>query len=149
MTRLHQIPPAQIRRLWADQSLTGIEVAQAIGMTRRGLGHRVKTMGLPDRPLGARLKIDSPVFDEMWRGGVRTQEIADHFNVSRRTVDNAVKRRGLEVRPKAWGCLISAAEYLYAKRLSDAAKITAFAMRDAEMIDVQGGNPSGKARVVA
>lgn len=95
-----RISAAEIRRVWLDPSLTSIQAARAVGLTRVNLWLRAKSLGLPPRGRGGRPVAirDRALFARLWHGRVRKSEMAAHFGCSVAAIENMVRRMGLSRR---------------------------------------------------
>ena len=73
MTHHKRIPEAAIRRAWLDLSTPTHVSAARLGLSRQGLSHRAKTMGLPPRAKAGcdmQKKCSDAEFRRLWGMGV-------------------------------------------------------------------------------
>ncbi|ABN75774.1 hypothetical protein [Cereibacter sphaeroides] len=97
-----RIAPAELRRLWADETVPVKAIAEKFGISTHGLGMRRRQMGLPPRSLATKVAAvgpdREPLFRAMWEAGCPVTEIATAFSIDMRTVSNTRDRLGLPKR---------------------------------------------------
>lgn len=93
-----------VRKAWEGMDASGPAQAEKLGMSIGALRRRAQALGLPPRPSGIRFtsRIEWPEdFNEMWRAGVRADEIAKACvpsTVWPDTVCRQARKRGLRTR---------------------------------------------------
>lgn len=125
---------AQFAALWADRSMTVDEVGRIVGLSRRGTTRRAAAYGLALRGKASKRPTikDTDAFALLWREGVATQQIAEHFGVSNRTVANTVTRLCLQNRQQGERPRVPS---VAAALMLQAAKAEQARLREREMID--------------
>ena len=156
MTAEKIIPAAVIRRAWLDRSRTLEAIAAGLGLTRQGLAHKAKQLGLPQRGTTYALqrKGSDDRFRALWTAGVSVAEIARLLGyANHRGVCQRRKALGLPSRTRGRGkgngrgwketvSLDDLAQARLAARLAASAAETRSAMRLAEMLDGREGRRS-------
>lgn len=133
---------AELAQMWDDRALTYQDIADMLNITKRSLYQRAKTRGLPDRRpiLWAQMDGFDEQFPMMWRGCVRSDDIARHYGRSIAAVEKKARqlgvRRGRKVNRHHPGITM---ELYQAVRLrlamTCAARIEQAAMINAELVD--------------
>lgn len=132
------IPAARIRAVWLDETISGVEAARRLGLTRSTLGLHVRRLGLPARK-GGRFPSLSPVqraeIARLWAASVSARDIAARYGLSLGHVGRVAHRMGL---PKRSGGqhVITITEYLLSDGMARSAAETRAAMRRADMVDL-------------
>jgi hypothetical protein len=138
-----RISPATLRARYGDGVPTAV-IAAEFGIGRRALCRRAKKLGLSR---GFKTKKpcitpkDEPLFASMWRAGIASGEIADHFKISARTVVNTCKRIGLPARGLGQRPKLTLAQFFEAQLgelMAHQARVEQLHMINAEMVDKIG-----------
>lgn len=138
MTKPRTFSLSELRRLWADDSLTNAQIAVAVGYSERGLCTVARKLGLPPRRIGPKVTFDTDLFERLWRAGVGAREIAGLFGCNRFTLSSAAARMGLPLRGGGWSPVITLAQYREAElgqRMAAAARLEAGALLASDMVD--------------
>lgn len=96
---LKNITREDLEPLWSRLDIPTEKVAEALGVTRQGLSHKARALGLPSRVRNRRKLCDDATFERMWLAGVSIQEIADHFGYMQRQ-GVTTRRRHLGLPPR-------------------------------------------------
>lgn len=135
MVKSKRIPPATVRRLWGDLTITTADAAAQLGITRAGLSDMARRLGLPSRSgnYDSRKRGSDADFAAMWTAGVAIGDMAEHFGyashrgvISRRKAMNLAPRtrgRG-KGNGRGWAETISIDDYrqqVLARRMAEAA----------------------------
>lgn len=94
--RGRKVTVAEFRRMWYDPKLTLDDIGRILGICSRSVYQRAKHRGMPPRPSIIKPG-PPPVLDEaaeeMWRAGVKAEDIAAAYGTSVSTVHMHVHRR--------------------------------------------------------
>uniref|UniRef100_A4WTC2 Winged helix-turn-helix domain-containing protein n=1 Tax=Cereibacter sphaeroides (strain ATCC 17025 / ATH 2.4.3) TaxID=349102 RepID=A4WTC2_CERS5 len=129
---------AELRRLWADPSLSITEIGRRLGITYQAVQQRAALRGLGPRPVAhnawARWAPPSD-FAEMWRAGVSLRDMEEAFGVTHNTITKAARQMKLGRRQICRWTALPLAEFRLRQRLAAAAAETRAAMDLREMVD--------------
>ena len=91
-------------RLWNDHSIPTKRIAAALGLSRQGVSHRARRMGLPHRTKVRKRLHDPQLLKELWLFGVSSKEIAEHFGMAHHACAcRAARKLGLPKRTRGKG----------------------------------------------
>lgn len=137
--RGRRVSHAEFARMWADRSLTRVQIAAALGISRQAVTDRARARGLPPRSdTGGRppTRVNDADLRDMWAAGVSPREIAGLYGVSPGVIWRAAARLGLPPHDRAWMPKITLADWRAQRALSRLAAETAAALRERDMVDV-------------
>lgn len=102
-----RISDADFRRLYEDRSMTCEQIGALLGISESAVALRAKARGMPLRgcakPYSHLIKPHMEAeFARYWIGGVRSQDIADHYQTFTSVIARTAKRLGLPARGKTW-----------------------------------------------
>lgn len=134
--RGRRISNAEFSRLYADRSLSLVQIGEMLGITEKAVRCRARARGLPIRGNSQKHRrapaFSSPELPDLWAAGVSASEIARYFGCSNRTIWAAVAERGLPRRGLGWHPRTTLAAW----RMARLATETAAALRERDMVDV-------------
>lgn len=90
----------RLRETWADETLSLSQAAASLGLNPRVLQNRARSLGLPPRKFGPHPKPLAADFTDLWRAGVRVDDIATACGMSRSNVRRRAKKEGLPMRQR-------------------------------------------------
>jgi hypothetical protein len=134
-----RIDPDLFRRAWAADGVPLRVLAQMMGVSPSAVSQRARTLALPPRRPGHKVRYDRALLAEMWRAGVCAREIAAHFGLQTRggvyriVHDEGLPRRQRQAglrpgrRTGGWAPAITVAEFLERRA---AARMAAVARRE-------------------
>ncbi len=120
-----RIPNAEIRRVWADMSLTTAEAAAQVGLSRSSLWLRARALNLPPRAKGRREVLPTDQLVAMWNAGVLSHDIAAHFGCHFLTVCQTARRLKLARRALGRRQRVTLADFLQAQTATRMAQFAA------------------------
>lgn len=102
--RVVRFSPVLFRQMWLDASVPAAAIRARFDCSQDFLGKQARRMGLPDRRASAyRARIGGAEFEDMWRAGVRIEDLCVAFSCTQQGIHDAVTRLGLPRRPKGGG----------------------------------------------
>lgn len=93
------ISKARLKDMWSHEKTPLARIADEVGISVDSLQYRSRVFGFGKRKCGRKVKWKPCLwFDEMWRFGVSTKEMAKHIGCSQSAVSNMAASRGLALR---------------------------------------------------
>lgn len=76
---LKNLTRADLEPIWNRTDIPTERIARALGVTRQGLSHKARALGLPSRAKNRMKYVDDDTFARMWSAGVSTTDMARYF----------------------------------------------------------------------
>ena len=92
-----RISRAALERLWADESLSQLQLARRLGVSVHAVRRRARAFGLPSRRFRPVLPHEGnkDLFVRMWQANVRLEQMSRCFRCSPEAVSAMARRLGL------------------------------------------------------
>ena len=117
----------RFREIWTDHSISRAEAARRIGLHPAVCARHAQRLGIPPRQNPTHFIAIPEDFNDMWRAGVSTQEIAKVTRCCGETVLKVAQRRGLGGRNTHFRAKITLVEYRLARAMAADARRTQLA----------------------